>query len=69
MVSVDTLEDNKAFAEKEHADGPDAHRAAGVEFHTLRTSRPVADALIGFLRHRAEDRRTSNIQHRTSNVE
>ena len=31
----------------------EAHRAAGVEFHTFVTSRPVAETLIGFLRHRS----------------
>jgi uncharacterized protein (DUF58 family) len=31
----------------------DAHRAAGAEFHTFQTGRPLAETLIGFLRHRA----------------
>jgi uncharacterized protein (DUF58 family) len=32
----------------------DACRGAGVEFHTFSTGRPLADSLIGFLRHRAD---------------
>ena len=44
-------------------------RGAGAEFHTFSTGRPLAESLIGFLRHRAGERRTSNIQHRTSRVD
>jgi uncharacterized protein (DUF58 family) len=32
----------------------DACRGAGVEFHSFSTGKPLAEALIGFLRHRAD---------------
>lgn len=44
------LEAFNAHARRLH----EAHRASRAEFHTFPTDRPLADALVGFLRHRQE---------------
>jgi uncharacterized protein (DUF58 family) len=47
----------------------DACRGAGVEFHTFSTGKPLGETLIGFLRHRLEERGTSRMQQRTSTAQ